>query len=229
MPAIVREYNQHFHDGDQFQTKYSFAAKRFQAIGALFNKKWHPETAKGDFLVAFSTDAWSELSQEDKRKHTPKQCKACMDTFHELTKSFPAKSATITKSKHKIIITKIDLSSATKFGRKALQELNCITEQSFNKSIQEVFVATPKSALSHVPTSQEKKKAHQKCVKEISSKLQQDMDASASDLVLQNRMSWGTYDKMRKTQSLAQLPKRVMSDSEGQQSKRRHGCTEDKL
>ena len=55
------------------------------------------------------------------------------------------------------------------------------------------------------------------------------MDASASDVVLQSRMSWGTYDKMRKTQGLAQLPKRVMSDPDGQQSKRRHGCTEDKL
>ena len=44
--------------------------------------------------------------------------------------------------------------------------------------------------------------------KRVRDALQEDKQGQASDFVLQNRISWKTYDKLRKTEGLTTIPKR---------------------
>ena len=81
MPEITLDYNHNFASVQGLQVTYGVAVKRFQAINKLFNKKWHPQQMKEAYLSVFSIDAWKIMSQEEREKHTLKECKVCKDKF----------------------------------------------------------------------------------------------------------------------------------------------------
>ena len=62
-----------------------------------------------------------------------------------------------------------------------------------------MLVETPRSNLVHKPTSQAKRKGKRQIERNV---IAQQKEEQASDLVLQNRISWRTYDKLRKAEGL---------------------------
>ena len=90
MPKIVHDYNCHFAIAQALQVTHWTAAKQYLPIIRLFNNKWHPQNMKDVFLSAFSLDTWVTLSEEEKKSHTVKNCKACRENFAGFSNSFPS-------------------------------------------------------------------------------------------------------------------------------------------
>lgn len=162
--TILENYNHQFENHESLKLTYNVASKRFPTINRLFNQRWHPTEAREQFLDTFSATAWNQLSESEQQQHSAFTCKACAD--HPLTLTLP-KSSTKAKKKPTISFTKTELSSPSEFGRKALKELNAISKQTFNKSIQDVITETPRSKLVHKPNSTERKKQRQEMEKQI--------------------------------------------------------------
>ena len=57
----------------------------------MFSKKWHPSTARINYITTFCTANWKALSHESKSKHTLSSCEACYNEFRHLQETFPAK------------------------------------------------------------------------------------------------------------------------------------------
>ena len=205
MPDILRDYNRNFSSVHGLQMTYGIAAKRFQAICRIFNNKWHPQETKGAYLSVFSVEAWKVLSQEEREKHTLRESKACSEQFAALNDAFPTsvrrkKPIAVPKKSKSVTIelSNQDLSTPKALGRKVLKELNNISQERFHKSGEEVIIETPKSHLIRKPTSEELRKSKRKIEKNINDTIAQKKEEEASDIVLQNRLSWSTYDKLRK-------------------------------
>ena len=96
-----------------------------------------------------------------------------------------------------------DLSSPKNLGRKVLKELNTLSQDQFQKSAEEVIMMTPKSRLVCKSTSEENRKIKRKIEKNMRDAIMQQKEEEASGLVLENRVSWSTYNKLRKAEGLA--------------------------
>ena len=79
-------------------------------------------------------------------------------------------------------------------------ELNVVTNSHFSLTIQQVLVDTPKSKLAHSTTSATRQKEKRQSVNEVKKSIEEEMNGQA--IVLQNRISWWKYDKMRATAGL---------------------------
>ena len=231
MPDILRDYNRNFSSVHGLQMTYGIAAKRFQAICRIFNNKWHPQETKGAYLSVFSVEAWKVLSQEEREKHTLRESKACSEQFAALNDAFPTsvrrkKPIAVPKKSKSVTIelSNQDLSTPKALGRKVLKELNNISQERFHKSGEEVIIETPKSHLIRKPTSEELRKSKRKIEKNINDTIAQKKEEEASDIVLQNRLSWSTYDKLRKAEGLTTPKRPAQSSAQGEPSqKKRYG------
>ena len=136
-----------------------------------------------------------------------------------------------TRQKPLIFFNKKDLLSPTRFGRKALQELNTLTEENFGKPIQDVLIDTPRSRLSKKPTSDEWKRERRRVEREVRDDMQKDKDEHGDWLVMQNRISWNACNRIRKTERL--LPHQRENAKEMKiyqlKKKRKHGCNLENL
>lgn len=77
-----------------------------------------------------------------------------------------------------------------------------MSKELFNKTVQDVLTGTPKSKLMTKPTAKEDKKKRKEIENQITDSIAKDKAEIACSLVLQNRISWNTYDKMRKSEGL---------------------------
>ena len=169
---------------------------------------------KKTHLSSFNTEAWQSLSQTDRDKHTLSDCKECQERYAELSNAFPVgvrRGKTRVNNRPitcpTINLTKKDLSSPEALGSKVLKELTNISQQIFSKTGQEVLAETPRSKLICKPTAKVLKQKKKQTEKEIKNAIVKDKEELACDLVLQNRISWNTYDKIRKTEGMT-TPKR---------------------
>ena len=211
-PKILADYNHHFTDNENLKGTYSLASRKFPIICQHFNRRWNTTEVREEYLTTFSVTAWKKLSPEEKRQHTLQKCKACETQFQVLSAAFPCKLGN--KKKPLIFFNKKDLLSPTRFGRKALQELNTLTEENFGKPIQDVLIDTPRSRLSKKPTSDERKRERRRVEREVRDDMQRDKDEHGDQLVMQNRISWNAYNRIRKTEGLAATPKRKCQGDE---------------
>lgn len=86
---------------------------------------------------------------------------------------------------------------------------------------------TPKSNLVKKPTSADRKQQKRKIEKQVKIQIQKDKAENASNLVLQNRISWKMYDKIRTSEGLGGTRKRPAPSTatgEPNAKRRRHGC-----
>ena len=107
-----------------------------------------------------------------------------------------------------------------------------MTNERFGKPIQEVLCETPRSQVCKEPTSNERKIEKRRLEREIRDDIQKEMDEHGAQIVMQNRMSWSAFNKIRKVEGLAATPKRKsQEDSENLPStkRKRHGCKPDNL
>ena len=219
MPLIVQNYNKHFATEENLQVSYSQASKKFPVIYKLFANKWHPKELRETYLSVFSVEAWSTLAADEKAKHALHNCSACRDSYPNLNAVFPKPrrraikaTSTLAKSMKTIELSTTDLSTPSNLGRKVLQDLNKISQDTFQKSGQEVLIMTPHSELQKKLTKQERKKQKREVEKEVKSVIEKVKQDCASDIVLGNRISWSVYEKIRKTEGLELPQKRSAGD-----------------
>ena len=135
--------------------------------------------------------------------------------------SFPSpkrwgkKPIAILKSTATIELSEQDLCSSRSLGRKVLREINTIAQERFQKSGEAVLVETPKSHIVCKTTSEERRKSRQKLEKNMKYAISQQKEDQTSDLVLQNRISWRTYNKLRKAEGLT-TPRKRPADGSGE-------------
>ena len=225
---IMRDYNEHFSEVPKLQVTYSTAAKRFPTITRRFNERWHPAGARETFLTTFSICKWKQLPLNEKQDHSLHDCKACQNHSSELVNTFPGSRKT---TKLPLIkFTKADFSTPANFGRKALRELNVVAETTFKKSIQDVLVETPKSKVIHKPTSAKRQSEKRKLLRQTSHQLKKIKEQESINMVLTNRISWRTFDKLNKMEGLVTPErKRQLPDAEEPAPKRKHGCSSKNL
>lgn len=167
------------------------------------------------------------MSPEEKQQHSLQNCKACATQHHTLSLAFPCK-----RKKPAIFFNESELSTPKRFGHKALQELNGITQEKCALTAQQVFCETPKSQLCKKPTSNERKTERRRVEKEIKDDIQKQMDEHGAQTVMQNRISWSVFDKIRKTEGLGVPPKRKQQDDSENTpptKRKRHGCKQENL
>ena len=91
-----------------------------------------------------------------------------------------------------------------------------------------MLASTPGSKLIHKPTSNEKLAETRRIQRAFHSKIESEYKQNDASLVMGNRISWSTYDKIRKTDSLQK--KRKGTDMTGNPEKRKkHGTAIDTL
>ena len=186
------------------QVKYATASKHFRVVAKRFNDKWHPQEIRSVFLRKFSIEAWKALSPEERGKHSLSTCKGCCEDYPCLSSAFPISVKRGMQQPKKIIaLTKRDLSSPAALGGRVLKDLSTISTQFFNKTGQEVLAETPRSNLIQQPSVKESKEQRKVIGKEIKSRLTEEKGEIASSMVLENRMSWSTYDRIRKSEGMA--------------------------
>ena len=137
-------------------------------------------------------------------KSTLKECRACRERFPALSDAFPIrvgkrkKAIVVPKKSATIELSLQDMSTPKALGRKVLRELNNISQERFQKTGEDVIIETPKSQLIRKPTSEERRKSKRKLEQTIKDAITEEKREQASDIVLQNRPSWSTYDRLRK-------------------------------
>ena len=75
-------------------------------------------------------------------------------------------------------------------------------------SIQQVLINTPKSGLTSKPTSGEKFKGKRKTEGGFRNQIEEEYSKNDTALVMGNRLSWSTYEKLRKNESLEKRPRK---------------------
>ena len=204
MPHILRNYNGIFSSVPALQVTHKIAATKFLPILRLFNKKWHPQEMRTAYITTFSLHNWKELSEEETNAHTVRNCTACYEKFATFSAAFPTpkrrgKKPLLPPKTTNIQFLEQDLSSTNALGRKVLRELNTISQERFQTPGN---VETPKSNLAHKPTSHEKRKTKRTIERSMKNAIVKQKEEQASELVLQNRISWRTYDRLRKAEGL---------------------------
>ena len=126
-------------------------------------------------------------------KHAVTSCKTCFENHPCLSSAFPGSVKRGMLEPKKIIsLTKQDLSSPEALGGRVLKELSTISTQLFNKTGKEVLAETPRSNLIEKPSAKESKKQRMVIEREVKAILSADKSKIASNMVLENRMSWKT-------------------------------------
>ena len=72
---INEEYNKLFKAYPGMQISAIAASKTFLTVSKNFNKPWHPQTRRNQYIQAFSREKWQSLSEGEKEQHVWKKCK----------------------------------------------------------------------------------------------------------------------------------------------------------
>ena len=81
-----------------------------------------------------------------------------------------------------------------------------MAHEKFGKPIQ-VLTETPRSQVCNKPTSNERKIEKRRLEREIRDEIQKEMDEHGAQIVVANIISWSAFNKIRKTEGLAPIPK----------------------
>ena len=90
---ILADYNQHFSDYPALKVTYKEVANKFSSITKMFSRKWHPNSSKQEYLCSFAIEKWTSLESSENTTHSIRACKACETKYHQLSQSFPLRSA----------------------------------------------------------------------------------------------------------------------------------------
>lgn len=225
----LRDYNSYFKEAPHLAVTYSTVNKKFLEITRRFSHRWNHKEDKKKFLKTFSVAEWKKLESSEKSKHSLRACQACENQHQNMSQTFPGAKRWVTKPPQ-ILFTKKDLSTPKQFGSKLLNEANSIATTHFGKPIQEVLVETPKSKLAKRKSSRQRLSEKREILRDIKSSIQNQMEKDGDSVVLQNRLSWNTFDKIRKQQGLQAScgpgQKRPLTDpTQSTPKRRRHGTT----
>ena len=178
-----------------------------------FNKKWHPNGARCEYMATFSPECWKHLPLHKKLTHTLENCQGCQIDHAELQTKFPG-THTACSSIQQIssganrasasmltepVKNKHVAQSAT---RKALSIINVTSEDMLGMSFSEAIVKyCPEEKVISKPTDAQRKHKQcqitRKCTKHIEDQIGQ---KEALNVLAENQ-SLGSYKRMRISQS----------------------------
>ena len=204
------------------------ASKKFLPITRLFSQKWHPNELRPHYLQTFSMEEWEHLDSEEQAKHTLCNCDICKTKYQDLSKAFPSGRMFTHKKRPNISFTENDLSDPKKFAMKVMKESDRISKTCFQQPVQDIISTTPQTGLQKKTSSAERQASKRKVLRDVKNTIQESMDENAPSLVLGNRISWNSYEQIRKSQGLTKSNPRKrasVSDNDTPTPKRkRHGC-----
>ena len=224
MNKILHDYNQHFADTPQLKSTYTTASKKFQSITKIFGKKWYPHGAREDLLTTFSPSRWESIDPQEKCQHILRGCKVCKDKYESHSYAFPLSSRPKKAAKPvQISFSPEDISTPKQFGSKLLNEANSIYKTHFQKSVQQVITETPRSRLTSKPRHIQRQSKRQ-ILKDIKNSIESEMNTEGDMLVLQNRLSWSNFNRIRKSQGLSGTKRKRPTENDAEQphTKRKH-------
>lgn len=111
---------------------------------------------------------------------------------------------------HSITIAVNPQASIQQVGKEIIKKVGALVERQWGTSLQEVLTSTPKSGLIKKPTSIERLAQKRKIERDFRDEIEKEYKENDLVLVMGNRLSWSTYDKIRKSESLG---KRKCSES----------------
>ncbi len=206
---VLADYNVQFSSCPKLQTDYMVAAKTFAAIDKMFLRKWSPPQNRVKYLQTFSEDAWQKLSAAD-QQHALTNCTACQTKHPDLTETFPSlrnqrKKKPTRLSTPVIAVNPCKDMPPKEFAKQAVADLTTICQETYGCSFGEIIEQTT-SGLQKKVSPQERQQTKRKILRDTRNQMQDKMNDTASDMVLGNRISWRTYDKLRKTMGLQNQP-----------------------
>ena len=200
--SMHTDFQKHFKDcAEKFNISLETAKKRFPEINKMFLRQWATKSARIAYESTFASKVWEQLPTEAKNCHSLKSCKACKAENGSLASEFPARDKTA-KSERKAAkenVT-IDLKCATpnQAGKQILEKVGPLVEKKFGISVQTLLANTPTSNLEIKKTSAEKRKETRKAIREYKKEVETHFSKTGEEFIMQNRVSWTLFDKMRK-------------------------------
>ena len=130
--------------------------KDLARVNKAFSSKWHPPAARLQYERQFATSKWKSLSSDQKQKHSLSQCEACFVQFLQYQNLFPLKPLFEPESLLHIDTCDIEWLKEKEFVKLALQELDKICSENFNKSFKDGLLKHAKAGIQKRPTPTEK-------------------------------------------------------------------------
>ena len=117
-----------------------------------------PPAARLQYKRQFATLKWKSLSSDQRQKHSLSQCEACFVQFLQYQNLFPLKPLFEPESLLHIDTCDIEWLKEKEFVKLALQELDKICSENFNKSFKDGLLKHAKAGIQKRPTPTERKR-----------------------------------------------------------------------
>eukprot|EP00731_Ephydatia_muelleri_P013993 Em0007g1303a len=101
--------------------------------------------------------------------------------------------------KSTIKITPEDLSTTAQLGLSVISQLDTISQQNFGQSALSILTSTPKTKLMLNPGRTERQNQMRSVVKKVKECIEDTMNETSMTSVMANRLSWKTFDTLRKS------------------------------
>ena len=98
-----------------------------------------------------------------------------------------------------MIITPEDLSTTAQLGLSVISQLDTISQQNFGQSALSILTSTPKTKLMLNPGRTERQDQMRSVVKKVKECIEDTMNETSMTSVMANRISWKTFDTLRKS------------------------------
>ena len=123
--------------------------------------------------------------------------------YSGITDLYPARGKSLPNTiPHSITVVADSNNSIKQVGAQILTKVGTLVEREFGTTLQEVHTSTPKSGLIAKPTSAKKLEQKRNIEREFRNTIQESYRENDLSLVMGNRMSWSTYDTVRKMEVL---------------------------
>lgn len=197
-----------------FDKKHGHALSKFdyhcKPVLDSFARKWHPSTARAEYLTTFSFANWEALPKSAKSKHCLTDCRECTKQFLALQQSFPARKKQVPRA------TKQAESACTGFLESTLpanvseSEATQSLVEGMDRAYQDAFGHSfLESVLQHLPDKQVQKKRspvetkHQwrKIIQKNVQHIEKQLQSRDATTIFEEGLSLKGYNRIRLSES----------------------------
>ncbi len=239
---IVHEYNSMFENYPKMQAcgESRYLTKKFRELNASFSRRWNPRSNLTIYMDTFSEENWTKLPQTQKQQHSLQLCQACPFNFSDIDCAFPVRSPAAKRKLEDSQLVNVEVSVpdlttpptkvAKKLGRDIIAQLNPACQRITKMPLSRVLDLTPGSGVTQRKSHTEKKRERRKRMRDIKQSIESEFKQRDSSLLLQNRLSYRKYNKIRLVESFESTEAAIHRTSKKTAtSTKSHGCSESKL
>ena len=202
--------SRYFNIQDKRDTMFDRGCKH---ILKQFNKKWHPNESRCEYMATFSPESWKRLPLHKKQTHTLENCEGCQLYYANMQGRFPGTQ--VACSSAQLIDSSAHSASATMpmepikskhvaqcTTRKALGVINEVSENVLGMPFSKAIVKyCPEEKVANKPNDTERKRQQRKVMRKCSRHLEKQMGDREALNVLAENQSLSSYKRMRISQS----------------------------